>query len=129
MLSPQLTEFGEGQIVLAFGSIVVAIITTVGLIAIALINRTRQHAKAASDNTAKTRDEFTNDHKVNLRDDLDEKFAGLEAQMRKQGSQINGRLDRQARQINKLFANDRDLADELEQTRPGKAVTTRRKTP
>lgn len=46
-------------------SVVVAIVTTIGLIVVAVIsNRTRQHAKAA-------RDQVQNSHSTNLRDELD----------------------------------------------------------
>lgn len=107
MLLHQLSPAGEVQVILVFGTIITAVITTIGIVAVALINRTRQHAKAASDNTAETRDEFVNDHKTNLRDDLDAKFAGL-----------NKRLDKQSRQIAALFARDRELAQEIEQTVP-----------
>lgn len=46
-------------------AVVVAIVTTVGLVVVAIIsNRTRQHAKAA-------RDQVQNSHSTNLRDELD----------------------------------------------------------
>ena len=102
-----MSEAVQVQMILVFGTIMVAVVTTVGLIAVALINRTRQHAKAASDNTAVTRHAITNDHPTNFRDDLDEKF-----------EEVFRLLGIHGRQINRLFVADSKLAADLEATRP-----------
>lgn len=101
-------------------SILVATIGALALIIAALIGvgvpalvSTRRHSKAASDNTAETRDELKNSHEVNLRDDLDAKFAG-----------VNSRLDRQGRQIGRLFRITDELEDTVTKPRP---QTRRRK--
>lgn len=94
------------QLVAGCFGVVIALLALFGTILTVLSNRTRQHARAASNNSAQTRDQVTNDHEINLRDDLDAKFRSL-----------NNRLDRQGRQINRLFRNDRELAEEIEQTR------------
>lgn len=65
------------EIVIVFGSIFATIITTIGVVIVASLNRTRQHAKNASDNTAQTREQVVNSHSMNLRDDLDEKFQSI----------------------------------------------------
>lgn len=54
--------------IVTFGSIIGALLTYLGIVA----TGARRHAKAA-------RHEVQNSHTVNLRDDLDDKFKGLEA--------------------------------------------------
>lgn len=93
------------QLIATIGVVLTALMVLFGTVLTLMSNRTRQHARAASNNTAQTRDQVTNDHKVNLRDDLDAKFAT-----------INRRLDTQSRQIQRLFRNDTELKHELEQT-------------
>lgn len=56
--------------IITFGSIITALLGYLGVVA----TGARRHAKAA-------RHEVQNSHEVNLRDDLDDKFRGLEAAM------------------------------------------------
>jgi hypothetical protein len=104
------------QLIATAGVVIAALLLFFGTVLTLLSNRTRQHARAASDNSAQARDQVTNDHTLNLRDDLDEKFR-----------QVNLRFDLQARQIGRLFANDRELHEELEQTRPRKPRSNKTK--
>jgi CBS-domain-containing membrane protein len=101
------SEAVQLQLITVIGSILVAVVSGIGLVAVALLNTTRRHAKAASDNTAATRDQVTNSHSINLRDDLDAQF-----------KRMNKKLDAHSRQISKLFRQDAQLAADLEQTRP-----------
>lgn len=54
----------EVQLIAQIGAVAVAVVTVIGLIAVAILNRTRQHAKAV-------RYQVENDHSTNLRDDAD----------------------------------------------------------
>lgn len=88
----------------------------------------RKHVKAAAASAAETtvvskqtRYAVTNDHPKNLRDDLDEKFNGLETQLKGTNTRLT-KLEKnsikQGNQINTLFRSDQNLADEIEKTRP-----------
>jgi hypothetical protein len=107
-----MTEAIQLQLIITFGALGGTGIITLGSILIAIANRTRQHAKAASDNTAETRDQVKNDHTVNLRDDLDGKQADVLATLKT----IIDTQGRQGRQIALLFRQDREMAEELEHT-------------
>lgn len=84
-----------------------AIIIGAGVpIALVLLDRTRRHAKAARVDAATTKEQVTNDHDINLRDDLDKKFA-----------QVFKVQAQHTRQIRGLRAADSRLEKEIEQTR------------
>jgi hypothetical protein len=100
------------QLIATTGVVLGALLLFFGTVLTVLSNRTRQHARAASNNTAETRDEVKNDHKTNLRDDLDAKFAEVLAEL----AGVKSTQATQGRQINHLFRNDRELHEELEQT-------------
>jgi len=110
------------QAIIVFGSIVTAIVGAVGIIIVAMLNRTRQHAKVAADQTQ-------NSHKSNLRDDLDEKFEGLETLLTLMVADVGGMksdmrsirreqlADRQATATDRAAAaNDREHIRKLEDT-------------
>lgn len=101
------------QYIVVLGSIAVAVITTIGVIMVARINTAVRHTKAASVNALATRVEVKNDHEVNLRDDLDAKFAGVFEEL----AALRTGQRRQGRQINALFAADRELEREIENTK------------
>lgn len=132
----ELTEAVQIQLIIVFGSIACAIVAAVGAIILALVNRTRQHAKAASDNTAATRTQVTNDHKTNLRDDLDDKFKAMGddlATVLADLGTVKTTQAKQGKQISALFSRDNALAKEIEdtkrpQSKPRSYAPPRRKT-
>jgi hypothetical protein len=107
---PPMTEAVQIQMVIVFGSILTAIVGATGVIIVAMLNRTRQHAKVAADQTA-------NSHKnpdgtpLNLRDDLDEKFEGLADLVKGLGLDIGG-MKSDIRGIRKDASDDRNNANE-----------------
>lgn len=78
-----LTEPVQMQLIITFGSIIAAIVAAAGIVIVAMLNRTRQHAKVAADQTQ-------NSHKSNLRDDLDLKFEGLEGLVKALARDVGG---------------------------------------
>lgn len=97
--------------------VIVAVITTFGIILTALLSYlgvvatgARRHAKAA-------RHQVQNSHEVNLRDDLDEKFEGL-ADLVKIVIKDQGGMKEDIRLIRREAIADREHIRELEQTRP-----------
>ena len=94
-----------------------AIIVTLGVIttamsgvAVALIARTRTHAKAAVD-------QVRNSHDSNLRDDLDEKFKAVTDGLKEVSKDLGG-MKSDIRQIRKEASEDRTaLAKEQERIR------------
>ena len=61
-----MTPEAELELIRATGLVLVALVTALGAILVALLNRTRQHAKAA-------REQVENNHPKNLRDEQDER--------------------------------------------------------
>lgn len=94
-----------------------AIIVTLGVtttamsgVAVAMIARTRSHAKAAAD-------QVQNDHSSNLRDDLDDKFDSLTELVKLAVADIGG-IKSDLRQIRKEAGEDREaLSNERERIR------------
>ncbi|MGV8852333.1 MAG: hypothetical protein ACOH1M_07190 [Rhodoglobus sp.] len=120
-------ETAQVQLIITFGSIISAIVTAGGIVLVAMLNRTRQHAKVAADQTK-------NSHETNLRDDLDEKFLDLTVLVRGAVADIGG-MKSDIRQIHRDASDDRDaLAKERERiraleettpTRPSRRPTTK----
>lgn len=69
----------EAQVTLIaqIGGIAVALIAAIGGVAIAVLNRARQHAKVAAENSTVVKNEVKNDHTTNLRDESDERHAEI----------------------------------------------------
>ncbi|GAB3125955.1 hypothetical protein [Glaciibacter psychrotolerans] len=116
-----LTEPVQIQLVIVFGSILTAVVGTIGVIIVAMVNRTRQYAKS-------TQEHVQNSHMkpdgkpLNLRDDLDDKFQGLSDLVKGAISDIGG-LRSDIRSIRKealtdrqAAASDRDHLRHLEET-------------
>lgn len=95
-----MTEGVIVAIIAVFGSIIVALLGYLGVTA----NITRRHAKAA-------RFGVENEHPLNLRDDLDEKFHGLAALVRGAVSDIGG-VKSDIRQVRREASDDRRLTAE-----------------
>lgn len=115
-----MSDATQVQLIATFGVVISTVVTTIGLIALGILNRTRQHSKATRDTAADTHYQLANDHKTNLRDDLDGKFLdvtnALDALKLGQETLTKGQA-RQGRQISALFRQDRALAEEIEHTR------------
>lgn len=116
-----LTDAAAVQLIAVIGSIVVAVVTAIGIVIVAMLNRTRQHARAASKNTAETRDEVKNSHEINLRDNIDTNQAGiLDALKQIRDDVMETRVD--IREIRGTVHDDREenrrRFAEFERTRP-----------
>jgi len=73
----------NGSDILTFIGVCIGAFAIVVAATIPFLFSIRKHTKAASSNSEQTRNEVMNDHKINLRDDLDQKFKGLYDRMGK----------------------------------------------
>lgn len=89
------------------GGVAVALITVIGGIAIAVLNRARQHAKVAAENSAVVKNEVKNDHTTNLRDESDERHAEILAEI-KSVREVQSNQGRQIAGLNKSVGGIRD---------------------
>lgn len=108
-----LPEAVQIQLLIVFGSIITAVVVTVGTIIVAILNRTRQHAKESSQHAKETRWQVQNDHATNLREDLDSKFASVLASIDTSFAAIRT-------EITTLHKADSDLRIELIRNRTPK---------
>lgn len=113
-------------------SILVAVIGAMGLIAaagIGLLVSIRRQTKRSAEHSESSNYELKNDHKTNLRVDLDEKFEGLAVLVKGVRADVN-KVQRQQHitsgQVQTLFRQGNEMSKELEATRP-KPPTTQRK--
>lgn len=60
----------EVQLIAQIGAVAVAVVSAIGLILVAIVNRTRQHTKAV-------RNQVENDHTTNFRDEQDVRHVEL----------------------------------------------------
>lgn len=123
----------EVQLIAQLGAIGVAVVTAIGLIIVAIVNRTRQHTKAV-------RDQVENDHPTNFRDEQDHrhlevvtKFDGALEAIASLGRSIGSIRDdvRQVREelqgeredrleLRRELRLERERISALEDTQPGK---------
>lgn len=118
---PPLSEPVQLQLIIVFGSIITAIIGTVGGVMVTMLNR-------ASNRQKQVLEHVQNSHKnpdgtpLNLRDDLDEKFDGLASLVKTAVADIGGlRSDirdirKEARVDREQAANDREHLRQVEIT-------------
>ena len=105
-----MTEAVQVQAIIVFGSILTAVVGTVGVIIVAMLNRTRQHAKVAADQTANSHNK-PDGTPLNLRDDLDEKFEWIADLVKTLGDDLGG-VKSDIRGIRKDASDDRQNAAE-----------------
>ncbi len=110
-----LPESVQVQLVVTFGVIIAAIITTMGGLILAILNRTRQHAKA-------TREGVENSHDTNLRDDLDGKVEVIVGRLKELATDVGGirsdirAIHREQGEDRRALAAERDRIRLLEDT-------------
>lgn len=106
----------EVVLIQQIGAIVVSIVTAIGIIMVALLNRTRQHAKLAATNSAVVKDEVKNDHTTNMRDESDERHGEIIATLRELSATQQQMLETQkvhGREIGNLHKSVGGIRDEL----------------
>ena len=96
--------------------VLVAVITTFGIILTALLGYLGVVATGARRHAKATRNEIQNSHDMNFRDDLDEKFGGLSGLMRIVIKDQGG-MKEDIRLIRREAIADREHIRELEQIR------------
>lgn len=91
------------------GAVAIAIITVIGGVMVALLNRTRQHAKVAAANSTVVKNEVKNDHTTNLRDESDERHSEIITTLRQvlETQKVHGR------EIGNLHKSVGGIRDEL----------------
>lgn len=89
----------EVELIAQLGASAVAVVTAIGLILVAIVNRTRQHTKAV-------RTQVENDHEINFRDELDDRHA-----------EILAKVDAAAEAIAGLGKSVGGIRDDLRQVR------------
>lgn len=98
------------------GAVAIAIITVIGGIMVALLNRTRQHAKEAAANSVVVKNEVKNDHTTNLRDESDERHSEIIATLRELSATQQQMLETQkvhGREIGNLHKSVGSIRDDL----------------
>ena len=111
-----MSEAVQVQLVVVFGSVITAIITTIGIVIVAMLNR-------ASTRQKQVLDHVQNEHKkadgtpLNLRDDLDEKFEGVSRLVRGAITDIGG-IRQELRALRDDDTDQRDRLRRLEHTQP-----------
>lgn len=145
-LADGMTADAELEVIRQVGAIIASFVTAIGLVAVGILNRTRQHTKRAGDNaeaaaanTAVIRAEVKNSHSTNLRDEFDERHMQIMEtlehvvqQQREHGNSIRsldrglGGLREDVRELRSNLEHERDRIRELEDTRPIEPRPTRR---
>lgn len=102
---------------IVFGSIISAIVATIGVVIVATLNRTSTRQKRTTVAVAQVLDHVQNAHKnpdgtpLNLRDDLDDKFEGLAGLVKGISADLGG-VKADIRGIRKDASDDRRNATE-----------------
>jgi hypothetical protein len=111
------SEAVQVQLVIVFGSIISAIVATIGVVIVATLNRTSTRQKRTTVAVAQVLDHVQNAHKnpdgtpLNLRDDLDDKFEGLAGLVKGISADLGG-VKADIRGIRKDASDDRRNATE-----------------
>jgi len=90
--------------------VLVAVVTVLGTIIIAIMDRTRRHARA-------TRAQVENNHSTNMREEGDTRHAQLLGELTGVKSDLRGLRRDQSRSLDMIIKHEERL-DDLEQTHP-----------
>lgn len=138
LIADGMTAETELEVIRQAGAIMVAIVTAIGIVAVAILNRARQHSKnarehaqVAAENSRVIVGEVKNSHTTNLREESDERHTELIEKLERviavqveQGDAIHelrrdvGGLRGDVREVRTNLEHERSRIRDLEDTRP-----------